>query len=141
MDDLLLGRRRMMLTACGEPIPADVTAWANSGAGTIVVSNGIFTIKYTSSGKGVYRTISLTNPITITAGDSIQLDLVDGTAHIKAKSSVFSEKSFTQSVNITASSSGTISQIQMATTVASGTEITTRIRLTVNGVILIGNSY
>ena len=137
----LLRRRAMMQSVSGEPAPTDITAWANSGAGTIIVSNGIFTIKYTSAGRGIYRTISFTNPITITAGDSIQLDLVDGTAHIKAKSSVFSEKSFTQSANITASSSGTISQIQMATIVASGTEITTRIRLTVNGVILIGNSY
>ena len=129
------------MVSAGEPIPADTTAWANSGAGTIVVSNGVFTIKYTSAGRGVYRTISFTSPITVAAGDIIELYLMDGSASLKAKSGYFDEKSFSRSVSFTANASGQMSQILMATSVASGIQLSTRIRLTLNGVILIGNNY
>ena len=139
----LLERRRMMLAAA-EDKPSDTTAWANMSTGTVVVSGGVFTFKYTSSGRNIYRTVSLSNPISVKTGDVVTLRMVDTqTSTVRVKASYLSQTFFAASgvASITATGTGTINNFQFCTTNASGTAVVTRMQLIINDTVLIGNDY
>ena len=140
MSDIML--RRMAMMAVNESGPVDLTAWVNGGNGTVTVNEQYFTVKYTSAGRGVWREISLSNPISVKAGDVFQIYAYDAWGgNLKAKGTELNEKYMSRTTSWTVEVAASISKISFATTVASGTQWSSRFLIKLNGVVILGNNF